>query len=224
VLRLLPVFVALLLAPLALAGHFLDAAKFDLRAVLPDPPADNSVPTRAELEAILWMQQARTPEQAAVAKKFETDTVWQYSDILGAWFTEKNLPATASLMLKVQQDRKAVSDRAKEVWVRPRPSLQDARIVTVVELPKSGAYPSGHTTQAYVWTGILADIFPEKREALLERARLVGWSRVYGGVHFPSDVIPGKMLGEALVSDFLKTPGVRAAIATAKAEVAAIQK
>ena len=69
-----------------------------------------------------------------------------------------------------------------------------------------------------MWANLLAEVFPEHKEALLERAQLVAWSRVVGGVHYPTDIVAGRMLGERLANDFAAQPDVRAALSRVKAE------
>jgi acid phosphatase (class A) len=50
---------------------------------------------------------------------------------------------------------------------------------------------------------------PAHGEAILARGRLVGFDRVMGGVHYPSDVEAGQRLGEALAGVWLQDPARR---------------
>ena len=52
---------------------------------------------------------------------------------------------------------------------------------------KTPAYPSGHTTLAYVIAYISSDMNPSKRDEDLEKANLVAKSRLMMGAHYPSD-------------------------------------
>jgi acid phosphatase (class A) len=72
-----------------------------------------------------------------------------------------------------------------------------------------------------VFAALLAELIPEKREALLEKGREIGWLRVIGGVHFPSDVFAGRVLGQALAREFLRSEKFQADLAAAHAELAA---
>jgi undecaprenyl-diphosphatase len=92
----------------------------------------------------------------------------------------------------------------KEITMRPRPFavLPDVRVL--VGAPHSYAFPSGHTTSAFgAASGVL---LAAKR--LLGRVPVWGWgmlalaaalaySRLYVGVHWPTDVAAGIVLGLA---------------------------
>ena len=47
---------------------------------------------------------------------------------------------------------------------------------------------------------------PGRREAVLERGLQVGFDRVLAGVHWPTDVLAGQKLGEALADQWLADP------------------
>jgi acid phosphatase (class A) len=66
------------------------------------------------------------------------------------------------------------------------------------------AYPSGHAIRATVYARLLAENFPEHREALLELGRQIGYGRVMAGAHFPIDVLAGQTLGEAYADTIAK--------------------
>lgn len=78
------------------------------------------------------------------------------------------------------------------------------------EAPPTSSYPSGHTAAAICYYGTIAAIVLwHSRHALLRGAvvivaivvpLLVGASRVYRGMHFPSDVLAGLLLGVAWFS------------------------
>ena len=81
---------------------------------------------------------------------------------------------------------------------RVRPS---GLIPSVIET--SFSFPSGHATAAMALYGFLTyflcALFPEKKAAVLTAAVLligvIGFSRLYLGVHFPSDVLAGYLVG-----------------------------
>lgn len=64
----------------------------------------------------------------------------------------------------------------------------------------SYAYPSGHTTIAFTAATIIALRHPKLRVISISMAALVGLSRIYIGVHWPTDVLGGALLGITIAS------------------------
>ncbi len=86
----------------------------------------------------------------------------------------------------------------KGLFERARPSLIDTTLNPLVAIPESAAMPSGHATTAFAAAVAIALIHPRLRVPLITLATLVAVSRVYLGVHFPSDVVVGAALGTVI--------------------------
>jgi hypothetical protein len=171
-------------AAVAKGGHFVKLEQFDIAKVLPAPPAPGSLAAQADLEAVLQAQARRTPEQVAWAKFISADEPFKHAGVLGAWFTGENLPVTAAFLKDVTEDVNAVGALTKKLHARLRPPLVDARVRPCLPVPETAAYPSGHAMRAYAWALVLAEIFPEQRDALLARAQRAAWSRVLAACIF----------------------------------------
>lgn len=81
---------------------------------------------------------------------------------------------------------------------RPRPLLDG--VPTVRQLatqPQTTSFPSGHSASAFAFAAGLALESPGWGAALAPVAASVAFSRVYTGVHYPSDVAAGAALGVA---------------------------
>jgi undecaprenyl-diphosphatase len=83
----------------------------------------------------------------------------------------------------------------KETIDRPRPAHADPGIDTVVGTPGSPSFPSGHTATAFAAAAVVGAFYPRLRWPLYGLAALVGFSRIYLGVHFALDVVAGAILG-----------------------------
>lgn len=102
-----------------------------------------------------------------------------------------------------------VTDLAKQQYGRLRPYQVDRTISTVVPQPNNNAsYPSGHASGAYAASLVLGALLPSRAAELRELADQVAYSRVYGGVHFTSDVVTGARIGSRIAADVLRRAGI----------------
>jgi acid phosphatase (class A) len=207
-------------AAVALGGHFVKPAAFDVAKILPPPPEAGTLAAKTDLDVVLQAQAWRTPEQAEWARFIDKDNAFNHASVLGAWFAKEKLPVTAKFLADVTEDANAVGALTKALYARPRPSQIDPRVQPIVPVPATAGYPSGHVTRAYTWALVLAEIFPEQRDALLARAQRAAWGRVLGGVHFPSDLIGGQLMAEAIVAELKKSETFRDAVEKCRAEAA----
>ena len=60
------------------------------------------------------------------------------------------------------------------------------------------SFPSGHATTAFAAAAVMAIFVPRGQIAFFIAALAISFSRVASGVHFPSDVLGGMVLGMAL--------------------------
>ena len=82
---------------------------------------------------------------------------------------------------------------------RERPWVAMGDFVTLVTSADPNSFPSGHTCAAFAFAAALCMSLPRgwswQRGAALGLAVLMGLSRLYVGVHFPSDVLAGAAIG-----------------------------
>jgi membrane-associated phospholipid phosphatase len=88
--------------------------------------------------------------------------------------------------------------RAKRYYNRLRPYQIDPSITPIGPIPKDASYPSGHSTEANVAATVLSALWPQRSYEFQWWARQVELSRIAAGVHFPSDVAEGALLGKKI--------------------------
>lgn len=97
----------------------------------------------------------------------------------------------------------AISDQAsanllKSVFSRTRPPYALDSVRLLVDTTRSFSFPSAHAANAFAVASFVSTSYPRTRVWLYVAAALIAYSRVYVGVHFPSDVLGGAVLGLAV--------------------------
>jgi acid phosphatase (class A) len=208
--RLLAVTMLLCTSLLARAAddELLTNPPFSSKALLPAPPAEDSATTRQELMELERLQAQRTPLELARAKADAAqENVFAFSTVLGAQFTAEQFPLTTKFFERVTDTEKSVVRDAKNYWHRRRPYLVDPVLVPCSS-GSNGSYPSGHATLAYMDAALLAQMLPERHDAFFERAADFAHNRLVCGVHYPSDVEAGKILGTVLAALLQREPAL----------------
>jgi acid phosphatase (class A) len=205
----------------ASAAACVDPHSLSLQRVLPPPPGPDSAQQKDELTEMLHIQATRTPAEVEEARKDVQTSIYRFADALGnpPGFAPGKLPRTEALFRDLSRNEVTVLNPAKDAFARPRPFVTYPQIEPVLERPPSYSYPSGHSTWAVAVGVVLADMVPERRAAILERARGYAHNRVVGGVHYPSDVEEGLVGGTVLAAMLFDCPAFAAEEAAAKAEL-----
>ena len=84
----------------------------------------------------------------------------------------------------------------KPLVARPRPCWIDESVEMLVRVPEDYSFPSGHTMASFAAAGALLFMGQKKIGiCAVLLAVLMGVSRMYFYVHFPTDVLAGAVLG-----------------------------
>ncbi len=194
---------------------YLTPQDLDLVTILPPP-----VVGPEQLALVLAAQRAATPERIEQAKRdVDESPDTMFGAVLGKTIDEKQLPATARLFSRMRATEDALIGPAKKAFKRVRPYLSSKEIKPLVRPSVSGSYPSGHTTNATLAAIVMGNIVPEKRDAIWERAADYSQSRVVGGVHYPNDLLGGKLAGTAIAVALQSRPEFKADFEAAKREL-----
>ena len=108
--------------------------------------------------------------------------------------------------------------RSKGKYDLPRPFVVNDAVHPVTDPRPVASYPSGHAIRAIVYARLLAEIFPDDKQALMDLARQIGYGRVTAGVHYPIDVSFGQKLGDAFADVVVQQPAFKEAIKRIRGE------
>ena len=94
----------------------------------------------------------------------------------------------------------------KNIVQRPRPFVTFTDLQIIIPIPSEFSFPSGHTSSSFAAAAVFYRHLPKKLglpSVIL--AGLIGFSRLYVGVHYPTDVIAGVLMGILLsyLAEFL---------------------
>lgn len=89
------------------------------------------------------------------------------------------------------------SEFLKTYFAHPRPEFANLPYEVILRRPSEGrfSFPSSHALDAFVISGFIFSFSKKWGGGLLMMAVLIAYSRVYCGLHFPSDVLAGSFLG-----------------------------
>ena len=122
-------------------------------------------------------------------------TIWVALALLIAWRTSRPILPTGILAAVCVWGADGVSHLLKATTNRPRPYVAMPHLHTLISRPGSESFPSSHATTAFAGAVVLSFLLPRLWPLFLAAAALVAFSRLYVGVHYPTDVIAGAATG-----------------------------
>jgi len=212
--------------PGILAGYLKPEAFPNSLALLPPPPAGGSAAQALDDEiSKKSLALRRTPRWTVAIQDAELrfpDAAVTFSCALGIPITEQDTPHLYMLLRRTLADAGLSTYTAKKHYQRKRAFMVNGQPICTPEeeekLRKDGSYPSGHTALGWAWALILTEIAPERADAILDRGRAFGESRIICNVHWHSDVVEGRFMGAAVVAQLHADPKFCADLKAAKTE------
>jgi hypothetical protein len=174
------------------------------------PPSTSSQAMKDEVLEVKRAVDNLTNAQLAIAQKWNdgagtysppghwNDVALEY--VRDAHFSEVRAARVFALMNMAMHDAAVACWEAKFHYFSPRPSQLDASIKTQIGLPNFPSYPSGHSTFSAAASSVLSYLFPSGAAGFGAMRDEAGISRLYGGIHFPSDIEAGKTHGNRIAT------------------------
>ncbi len=166
-----------------------------------EPLDQDSEEIKKELESLIVLGNAQTEEDKQFVKDAEENLPKIFSDFLRKngidYIGKKNIDA-------ICDELDPLTYVLKYHFNYPRP-YQLASSLNIPLYPSqptdacSPSYPSGHSIDSFVISGLIAKKFPQLRKEVLALGEKTSKSRLLGGIHFPSDSQFGKKIAEEIL-------------------------
>ena len=121
--------------------------------------------------------------------------------IVTAGQSEVRSARTFALLNMALHDAAVACWDTKYFYFNPRPSQLDPSIRTMTGLPNFPSYDSGHSVFSAAASEVLSYLFPNGASYFDQQMQEAAMSRLYGGIHYRSDIEGGKAHGKR-VGDF----------------------
>jgi membrane-associated phospholipid phosphatase len=176
----------------------------------PPPPAPGTPRFEAEVHAVYDLSRPLSIEHQEIASSWE-DKLGSFTPA-GHWnaialrlvrargLSTPEAALVFATMNTAQADAFIACWDAKYTYWSERPvtairETLDPGWAPYIYTPSFPSYPSGHSTTSAAAATVLAHFFPKRSTQLEAMAAQAGASRIYGGIHFPSDNEAGRALG-----------------------------
>jgi acid phosphatase (class A) len=201
----------------------------DSLALLPPPPAAGSAGMQrdeAARKSVLGLR--GTPRYDLAAKDAVIgfpDLANDFSCAAGLPISKEVAPRLYGLMGKMLLDVGLSTYKAKDHYKRIRPFVVHKSGTCYPKdealLRTDGSYPSGHSAIGWGYALVLAELIPSRADAILQRGRDYGQSRLVCDAHWQSDIDAGRVISAATVARLHANPTFRSDLDAARTEIAA---
>jgi hypothetical protein len=180
----------------------------------PPPPSTSSQQMKTEVAEVKSVVAHLTTAQLAIAQKWNdgagtysppghwNDVALEY--VRDAKMSEVRAARVFALLNMAMHDAGVGCWEAKFFYFSPRPSQMDPSIKTDIGLPNFPSYTSGHSTFSAAASAVLSYLFPTGATSFAAMRDEAGISRLYGGIHYRSDIEAGKAHGDRIATYTLR--------------------
>jgi acid phosphatase (class A) len=170
----------------------------------PGAPAIGSTEDVSDHDILLNLQKTRTAKECARAATEVKISLASYYGLPYGILTEKEVARLTPFFQEVSELAWPLIGQAKRKWKRVRPYDAHNDLHPCVSKETSFSYPSGHSAMSRYYYLILLNFYPDQKATLLMRSDQIATDRTIGGVHYPTDIRDGKILGEQIYEYLVK--------------------
>lgn len=171
-------------------------------------PANSSLETESEIKELVKYQNLLKMQNNKVLEKYLSYDVSNPFILYKMLLKEREGKNFDEVIDQMTEELKKVVLLIKFHYQRPRPY----QLAYYFKLPLnpypsisalSPSYPSGHALQAYAMASYFSRLYPNSKKELYSIAEDISVSRMFLGLHYPSDTNFGKQVGELVVKSTL---------------------
>jgi membrane-associated phospholipid phosphatase len=167
------------------------------------PPAFGSAEFQEELTLLKRINSSPTPSQRAIASNFAAkglDFVWEpgYELVRRERLSGPREVRLLALFAALQLDAYIAAHDAKYTFWYLRPNMADPAIVPLIPQPNHPAYVSNAAIIASAVAELVGYMFPQEAAQWRYLGEEAGLSRIYAGIHYPSDERAGNQMGKSI--------------------------
>ena len=174
------------------------------------PPAYDSPELAAEIEQLKAMERPLPGKMLAWTQHSTISAYrWWYDQIAMSIFErgmQHDTLATAHVYASVSainHDALIACFKSKYQHWQIRPGQLDESVPMTFPSPPHPSYPSAHSCSSTAYGIVSSHFFPEKEAVFMAAAEAGGLSRLYAGIHYPSDDAAGDSIGENVAEEGL---------------------
>lgn len=146
----------------------------------------------------IWLTSAlrRSPKAFLARAVSMSGDGWMYAVICAALYIQGHQQAALlfSTLLFIYAIEVPLYLLLKNTLRRQRP-YQRLQLCAIIKASDKFSFPSGHTAAAFVFATTCSYLIPESSALVFAWATAIGLSRVALGVHYPTDIVAGAVLG-----------------------------
>lgn len=161
------------------------------------PPSEGSSQYKRDFEDLHRYQDRRKKSDCEMSKRQMHPT---FKELFGedlTILTDAEKAQAEPVVEKIMKLSEQVAEYHKGKFKRPRPYDTDPSLEPCVKKPGGEkSYPSSHAANSSAGACVLALMYPQKSRQLIQYGDQLGELRVIVGVHHPSDVVAGRLIGK----------------------------